>query len=134
MQKDNCCVGQPGQLTFETQQSFFGPLSIKTEGELSYHARVSEGGCSIFVVPSTAEVYMIDEGRLTKYDSFYRNALGEAFSENSTKKWENFYLDEKTGGARILANLKKLYVDNKIGQKVMELRLKHESVILRHVL
>jgi hypothetical protein len=112
----------------------FGPLLQKKEGELSYHARVAEGSCSIFVVPSNAEVYMIDKGRLSKYDSFYRNSLGESFSENSTKKWENFYLDEKTGGARILENLKKLYAANKIGQKVMELRLKHDSVILRHVL
>lgn len=108
--------------------------NTRSEGELSYHARKEEGGCSIFVVPSTAEVYMIDSGRLTKYDSFYRNSLGEAFSENSTKKWENYYLDEKTGGARILENLKKLYTANKFGQKVMELRLKGESVILRHVL
>jgi len=60
--------------------------------------------------------------------------LGETFSEHSTKKWENFFLDEKTGGTRILENLKKLYVANKIGQKVMELRIKNDSVILRHVL
>jgi hypothetical protein len=95
---------------------------------------MAEGGCSIFLVPSTAEVYIVDQGRISKFDSFYRNALGETFSEHSTKKWENYFLDEKTGGTRILENLKKLYVANKIGQKVMELRTKHDSVILRHVL
>ena len=95
---------------------------------------MAEGGCSIFLVPSTAEVYIVDQGRISKFDSFYRNALGETFSEHSTKKWENYSLDAKTGGTRILENLKKLYVANKIGQKVMELRTKHDSVILRHVL
>lgn len=93
-----------------------------------------EGGCSIYVVPSTAQVYLVDDGRIAKYDSFYRNALGETFSESQTKKWENYYIDEKSGGARILENLKKLYMANKVGQKVMELRLKNESVVLRHVL
>ena len=33
---------------------------------------------------------------------------------NSTKKWENFYMDEKSGGARIFENLKKLYIANKV--------------------
>jgi hypothetical protein len=81
---------------------------------LSYHARTAEGGCSIFVVPSTAEVMLVDSGRITRFDSFYRNALGETFSMNSTKKWENFYMDEKSGGYRIFENLKKLYIANKV--------------------
>ena len=97
-----------------TLQSLFGQMMSQNEGELSYHARISEGGCSVFVVPSTSEVILIDNGRITYYDSFYRNALGETFSKTSTKKWENFYIDEKGGGSRILENLKKLYVANKV--------------------
>ena len=93
----------------------FGAIKLSREGELCYHARKAEGGCSIFVVPSTAEVIMVDEGRIARFDSFYRNALGETFSMTSTKKWENFYMDEKSGGIRIFENLKKLYTANKVG-------------------
>ena len=77
---------------------------------------------------------LVDNGRIANFDSFYRNVLGETFSRTSTKKWENFYMDEKSGGARIFENLKKLYVANKVPQKVMELRLKGDSVIVRHIL
>lgn len=108
-------------------------MSIGREGELSYHARKAEGGCSLFIVPSTSEVILVDCGRITHFDSFYRNLLGETFSKTSTKKWENFYMDEKSGGTRIFENLKKLYVSNKVPQKIMELRQKGDSVILRHV-
>lgn len=51
------------------------------EGELTYHARYWEGGCSIFLLPSTSEVILIDDGRICNYDSFYRNKLGAAFSQ-----------------------------------------------------
>ena len=47
------------------------------EGELSYHARTSEGGCSAFIIPSTAEIFLVDEGRSCLSESFYRNKLGE---------------------------------------------------------
>jgi hypothetical protein len=52
------------------------PAMKPDEGELSYHARVWEGGCSIFLVPSLGEVLMIDDGRIARYDTFYRNELG----------------------------------------------------------
>jgi hypothetical protein len=71
-----------------------GSTFESTEGELTYHARVWEGGCSAFIKPSTGEVFLIDNGRICKYDSFYRNDLGEVFSESKTKTWENFYLNE----------------------------------------
>ena len=36
------------------------------EGELSYHARVWEGGCSAFLIPENGDVYLIDDGRIVK--------------------------------------------------------------------
>ncbi len=72
------------------------------EGELSYHARYWEGGCCAFLIPSTAEVYLMDCGRMCSFDSFYRNKLGEVFSTQMTKKWENFYTSEETGGVKVL--------------------------------
>ena len=68
------------------------------ERELSYHARYWEGGSSAFLIPSTGDVLMIDDGRIAKTDSFYRNELGAEFSVNSDQKWENFYVTEATGG------------------------------------
>ena len=84
-------------------------------------------------MPSTAEIYLIDDGRSVKFDSCYRNALGETFSEHSNRKWENYFIDEKNGGIRILENLKKMYMANKIGQRVMELRFSKEMVTIRHI-
>ena len=50
------------------------------EGELSYHARFWEGGASAFIAPNTAEIFLVDNGRICESDSFYRNRLGEVFS------------------------------------------------------
>jgi len=68
------------------------------EGELSYHARHCEGGNSIFLVPQQGTIYMVDQGRILKGDSPYRNALGEVFNQKSSK-WDNFLCSEETGGA-----------------------------------
>lgn len=83
---------------------------IDLEGELCYHARHWEGGASAFLLPGTAEVFLIDDGRICSYDSFYRNKLGEVFSPESTKKWENFYTNDETGGSKVLEILRKMVV------------------------
>ena len=67
--------------------------STYSEGELSYHARLHEGGCALFIVPSNSQIYAIDHGRIIKMDSFYRNAVGEVFGE-SHKKWDTFEITE----------------------------------------
>ena len=83
------------------------------EGELSYHARHCEGGNSIFLVPQQGTIYMVDQGRILKGESPYRNALGEVYSEKSAK-WDNFVCSEETGGAQVMANLRKNYIEHKI--------------------
>ncbi len=92
---------------------------IDKEGELSYHARHWEGGVSAFLLPSSAEVYLIDDGRMCSFDSFYRNRLGEVFSLESTKKWENFYTNEETGGTKVLELLRKLVVQGEVPNFVL---------------
>mgnify|MGYP001443284524 CR=1 FL=1 len=59
---------------------FGGAPTYDREGEASDHARHGEGGNSIFLVPQSATIYMIDNGRILKGESPYRNALGETFS------------------------------------------------------
>ena len=93
---------------------FFGGTStFEAEGEASYHARHCEGGNAIFLVPQSATIYMIDQGRILKGESPYRNTLGETFSQSSAK-WDNYLLNEETGGAQVLANLRKAYLEHKV--------------------
>ena len=56
---------------------------------------------------------MIDHGRALRGESPYRNALGETFSQKSAK-WDNYELNEATGGAQVLANLRKNYLEHKL--------------------
>jgi len=59
--------------------------------------------------------------------------LGETFSQKSAK-WDNYLLNEETGGAKVLANLRKSYIEHRIPQQVLQGRQSGERVILRHVL
>lgn len=86
---------------------------VESEGEMSYHARHCEGGNSIFLVPQSATIYLIDQGRILRGESPYRNALGETFSQKSAK-WDNYLLSEETGGAQVLANLRKSYLEHRV--------------------
>jgi hypothetical protein len=47
---------------------------------------------------------------MCNFDSFYRNRLGEVFSTDTTKKWENFFTNEETGGTKVLEILRRLVV------------------------
>jgi len=54
---------------------------------------------------------MIDSGRAATGDSPYRNNLGETFKAGREKKWDNYFLNDETGGSQILENLRKLYLN-----------------------
>ena len=84
------------------------------------------------MVPQTAQIYLIDSGRASYGDSPYRNALGETFNIKNEKKWDNYYMNEETGGAKILENLRKLYFDSLLPQKIIQDRMSKNSVIVRH--
>jgi len=114
--------------------NFSGDISnLETEGELSYHARYCEGGNSIFLVPQNAEIFMIDQGRILRGDSPYRNALGEAFSQKSAK-WDNYELSEESGGAQVMRSLRKNYLEHKLPMLILQGRQSNERVTVRHIL
>jgi hypothetical protein len=68
------------------------------EGELTYHARVYEGGSCAYIVPSTSEIYLIHEGRICKRESFYKNNLGETYKRDIGRKFDKFTITEESGG------------------------------------
>ena len=107
--------------------------SSKKEGELSYHARVCEGGCSAFLLPSNSEVVVIDNGRIANFDTFYRNEIGATFNKDSTNKWENFYCTSETGGLKIKQRLNKLLLTGELPNYIMQERQKKNRVIIRHI-
>lgn len=105
---------------------------MEIEGELSWHARHCEGGNAIFLIPQSATIFMIDQGRIIRGESPYRNALGETFSQKSAK-WDNYLLSEETGGAQVMRTLRKNYLEHKVPQIILTGRQAGERVILRHV-
>ena len=56
----------PGIQNRSVQSSMFTSTNTGFEGELSYHARLWEGGCSAFILPENGDIYLIDEGRIVK--------------------------------------------------------------------
>lgn len=76
---------------------------VGVEGELSYHARMEEGGSSIFIIPSTGEIILIDQGRIMRNDGFYRNKFGEVFKPHGHKSsWDRYAINEESGGKQCL--------------------------------
>jgi hypothetical protein len=51
-----------------------------SEGELSYHARMCEGGNAIYLSTSTGAIILIEEERSCQRPSPYVNKFGETFS------------------------------------------------------
>ena len=118
--KNGCCEHLPGMKM--------------NEGELSYHARVVEGGCSAYIIPSTAEIFLVDDGRSCLAESFYRNSLGEEYTRGSNKKWEKFEMSEETGGVEIRATLRKAYLENRLPSIIVQERQKNiEEIIIRNI-
>ena len=92
---------------------------MEMEGTLSWHARHCEGGNCIFLIPQSARIIMLDQGRILQGESPYRNALGETFSQKSAK-WDNYLLSEETGGAQVMRALRKNYMEHKIPQIILQ--------------
>jgi hypothetical protein len=68
------------------------------EGELTYHARVAEGGACAFIIPSDSAIYLIHEGRISKRESFYKSNLGEVYKVNAGRRFDKFVISEESGG------------------------------------
>ena len=91
------------------------------EGELSYHSRVEEGGIGIFICISDGQIILIDHDRITFKQSPYINRYGETFNAQH-KKWDNFYVDEESGGKMRYDEIKRMYVNFKKEKEVVKER------------
>ena len=77
---------------------------------------------------------MINCGHVTLGYSPYRNKLGETFDRKNALKWDNYYLTEETGGVKILENIRKLYCDSSLHQKIVHDILSQKSMTIRHII
>ena len=64
---------------------------------------------------------MIEKDRSCKKNSPYLNKFGETYNEH-TKKWDNFYLDQSTGGLHIYEEYKKMYMNFSIANEIIKER------------
>ena len=106
-------------------------MSEATEGELSYHARMFEGGKAIYLIPQLAKIVYIDEGRSMWGESFYRNSIGDTYHPKNQRKWDNFFISDESGGTKILENLKKMFVENRLAETIFTTRISGEKVYYR---
>ncbi|CDW74007.1 zinc finger family protein [Stylonychia lemnae] len=97
------------------------------EGELTFHTRTCEGGVSLFLQCSDGKLVLIEGDRSCQKSSPYINKFGESYSLQS-KRWDNFFMDETTGGSVILEEYKKLYMNFKIGNEIMKERSQSDYV------
>ena len=79
------CANRPGMKKLVERRNsnalfMMNDATMEEEGVMSWHARHNEGGNSIFLIPQSATIYMIDQGRILRGESPYRNELGETFS------------------------------------------------------
>ena len=104
----------------------FENVQDQGEGVLSYHTRVHEGSCGIFLHLSTGNIVMIQNGSSAQQDSPYRNKYGEVVNPRD-KRWHSFKIDKLGGGNEALNALKKLYMDFKIGNMILSVRNNPDS-------
>ena len=96
-------------------------LGIK-EGVLSYHARVCEGGMSIFLHTSSGKFLFIQNGSSAFMDSPYRNKYGEP-AHPEDKRWDSFVIDLEGGGEAAIEKIRKAYLNFQIGNQVLQQRM-----------
>eukprot|EP00347_Sterkiella_histriomuscorum_P017752 403348132 len=108
-----CCQNLPGMRDME--------------GDLTFHSRTCEGGMSLFINISSGKIVFIEGDRSCQKNSPYINKFGETYS-NSSKKWDNFYLDESTGGAQIYEDYRKMYMNFTISNEIIKYRSSNDYV------
>ena len=73
----------------------------------------------MFINTSDGKVVFIEGERSTHRNSPYMNKFGETFSEAS-KKWDNFYMDEQSGGKVIYDEVRNMYLNFQIANEVVK--------------
>ena len=62
---------------------------------------------------------MIENDRSAQRNSPYMNRFGETFSERS-KKWDNFYMEENTGGKALYEEFRKMYMSFAVANEIVK--------------
>jgi len=75
---------------------------------------------------TTGEVFLIHKDISTKRGSPFLNKFGETFGK-SNKKWDNYYLDER-GGKALYEELRRIFLNGKVGNEVINDRSNKERV------
>ena len=97
------------------------------EGELTFHTRTCEGGTCLFMNISNGKIIFIEGDRSAQKNSPYINKFGETYNATS-RKWDNFYLDETNGGLQVYESYRRMYLENKISNEVINFRSSMDSV------
>ena len=97
------------------------------EGELTFHTRTCEGGVSMFLNTSNGKIVCIEGDRSSQKNSPYINKFGETYS-NISKKWDNFYMDESTGGLQIYEDYRRMYMNFSISNEIIKSRSSNDYV------
>ena len=80
------------------------------EGTLSWHARVHEGGSSIYLQTNDGSIIMLQNGSGATFDTPFRSKYGQLVNQSGPDA-ESFNIDEHGGGKVALDRLLKLYMD-----------------------
>ena len=101
-----CCTELPGQKP--------------REGEVSYHTRTRECGTGLFISTDNGSIVMVDDKRsaIDENKCPYTNNLGEIFTSHS-RKWDNFYMTEESGGLKVYEHYRRLYMNFGISREVI---------------
>ena len=106
------------------------------EGVLSWHARVHEGGGSIYLQPNDGTILLLQNGAGATFDTPFRSKYGELVGPASTDGGA-FNIDEHGGGQGALDSIKKLYVDSQLANAVLQQRKNPDSaykIYLKHAI
>lgn len=106
------------------------------EGLLSYHARLHEGGGAIYLQTSTGAIVMIQNGTSAKFDTPYRNKYGELANPDD-KRLDSFNIDDQSGGAAALKQVKQKYLEFQVGNAILQQRTNPDveyRVYLKHAM
>lgn len=96
---------------------------LVTEGLISHHARVAEGGCSVFLHTSSSSFLLLQNGNATMYETPYRNRYGEQVDPGQKKQHERsetFVIDSEGGGAAALAQMQRRYSDFSLANAIVQ--------------
>jgi len=89
------------------------------EGLMCWHSKIFNGGCGLFLKTSSGTIFMVNDGNIGIYDSPYRNKYGEMIDKFG-KDYDKYNIDQQGGGLESLKQLRNFYINNKIGNLIVQ--------------